>query len=55
MNWAFFKFLKQNKAILTYAKLVRLNSPTGYLDKLYKFTKIQLEKKLRKVELSYDL
>ena len=29
VNWAFFKFLKQNKAILTYAMLVRLNSPTG--------------------------
>ena len=29
MNWAFFKFLKQNKATLTYAILVRLNSPTG--------------------------
>ena len=29
VNWAFFKFLKQNKIILTYAILVRLNSPTG--------------------------
>ena len=29
VNWAFFKFLKQNKATLTYAMLVRLNSPTG--------------------------
>ena len=29
VNWAFFKFLKQSKATLTYAKLVRLNSPTG--------------------------
>ena len=27
--WAFFKFLKQGKATLTYAILVRLNSPTG--------------------------
>ena len=29
VNWAFFKFLRQNKATLTYAILVRLNSPTG--------------------------
>ena len=29
VNWAFFKFLKQIKATLTYAKLARLNSPTG--------------------------
>ena len=29
VNWAFFKFLKQIKATLTYAMLVRLNSPTG--------------------------
>jgi len=29
VNWAIFKFLKQNKATLTYAILVRLNSPTG--------------------------
>ena len=29
VNWAFFKFLKQGKVTLTYAKLVRLNSPTG--------------------------
>ena len=29
VNWAFFKFLKQGKTTLTYAKLVRLNSPTG--------------------------
>jgi len=28
VNWAFFKFLKQNKATLTYAMLVRLNLPT---------------------------
>ena len=27
VNWAFFKFLKQVKATLTYAILVRLNSP----------------------------
>ena len=36
VNWAFFKFLKQNKATLTYAMLVRLNSPTGYLSNLHK-------------------
>ena len=29
VNWALFKFLKQNKANLTYAILIRLNSPTG--------------------------
>ena len=29
VNWAFFKFQKQIKATLTYAMLVRLNSPTG--------------------------
>jgi len=29
VNWAFLKFLKQIKATLTYAMLVRLNSPTG--------------------------
>ena len=29
VNWAFFKFPKQIKATLTYAMLVRLNSPTG--------------------------
>ena len=29
VNCAFFKFLKQGKATLTYAILVRLNSPTG--------------------------
>ena len=29
VNWAFFKILKQGKATLTYAILVRLNSPTG--------------------------
>ena len=55
VNWAFFKFLKQGKATLTYAKLVRLNSPTGLLSKLHKLTKIQLDTKLSKVELSYDL
>ena len=29
VNWAFFKILKQIKATLTYAMLVRLNLPTG--------------------------
>ena len=29
VNWAFFQNSKTNKATLTYAKLVRLNSPTG--------------------------
>ena len=29
VNWAFVKFLEQIKATLTYAMLVRLNSPTG--------------------------
>ena len=29
VNWVFFKFLKQIKATLTNAMLVRLNSPTG--------------------------
>ena len=55
VNWAFFKFLKQYEATLTYAILVRLNSPTDYLSKLHKLTKILLDMKLSKVELSYDL
>ena len=41
VNWAFFKFLKQIIATLTYAMLVRLNSPTGKLSKLHKLTKIR--------------
>ena len=47
-----FQNSKTIKATLTYAKLVRLNSPTGQLSKLHKLTK---DKKLSKVELSYDL
>ena len=47
VNWAFFNFLKQSKATITYAILERLNSPTGLLSKLHKLTKIQLDIKLK--------
>ena len=47
-----FQNSKAIKTTLTYAKLVRLNSPTGLTKQT---TQASKEKKLSKVELSYDL
>ena len=47
-----FQISKIDKTTLTYAKLVRLNSPTGYTKQT---TQANKDMKLSKVELSYDL